>query len=98
MLIELTWPKQRVLEVYLNIAQFGPGIYGVEVASRKYFRHPAAKLSRYEAATLAAVLPNPVRLHADRPSQYVLSRRNWIAAQMGALGGRSYLKQVAAKR
>ncbi len=94
-LIELLWPKERILEVYLNIAQFGRGIFGVEEASRAFFHKPAARLSRPEAATLAAVLPNPIRLRADRPSAYVISRRDWIVGQMRGLGGREYLEEVS---
>jgi monofunctional biosynthetic peptidoglycan transglycosylase len=94
MLIELTWSKRRILEVYLNIAQFGRGIYGVEAASRAFYREPASRLSAAQAATLAAVLPNPLRMHADRPSRYVSMRRNQILTQMRALGGRAYLKQL----
>jgi monofunctional glycosyltransferase len=94
-LIELFWPKERILEVYLNIAEFGKGVYGVEAASRKFFGKPAAKLTRSEAALLAAVLPNPRRLRVDRPSSYVQSRRSWIMGQMSGLGGTSYLKQLA---
>jgi len=94
LLIETMWPKQRILEVYLNIAELGPATYGVEAASQRFYRHSAATLSRYEAATLAAVLPNPRQLHADKPSRYVTSRRDWIASQMAALGGRSYLIQL----
>jgi monofunctional biosynthetic peptidoglycan transglycosylase len=94
-LIEFLWPKERILEVYLNVAQFGRGIFGVEAASRAFFRKPAARLSRPEAATLAAVLPNPIRLRADRPSAYVISRRDWIVGQMRGLGGREYLEEVS---
>ncbi len=94
-LIEALWPKERILEMYLNVAQFGRGVYGVEAASRQFFRKPAARLTSYEAATLAAVLPNPLRLHAERPSAYVAARRDWIVGQMRDLGGRSYLEQVA---
>ncbi len=86
LLIETFWPKRRVLEMYLNVAQFGPGVYGVEAAAQTYFRKPAARLSRSEAALLAAVLPNPVRLRVDRPSAYVLERANQIEGQMQALG------------
>jgi monofunctional biosynthetic peptidoglycan transglycosylase len=93
-LIELTWPKERILEVYLNIAQFGRGIYGVEAAARRFYHKPASRLSSSEAAVLAAVLPNPIKLHADRPSDYVLRRREWILGQMRALGGASYLQAV----
>lgn len=85
-LLELVWPKQRILEVYLNIAQFGDGVFGVEAASRHYFHKPAARLTAREAALLAATLPNPVLLHADRASAYVLKRRDWILDQMRRLG------------
>ena len=94
-LIEFLWPKERILEVYLNIAQFGRGTFGVEAASRAYFRKPAARITRAEAATLAAVLPNPIRLRADRPSNYVIARRDWIVGQMRGLGGREYLEEVS---
>jgi monofunctional biosynthetic peptidoglycan transglycosylase len=93
-LIETLWPKERILEVYLNVAQFGPGVYGVEAASVRFYRKHAARLTRAEAATLAAVLPNPIRMHADRPSVYVMSRRDWILGQMRGLGGRQYLESV----
>ena len=87
LLIETVWSKRRILEVYLNIAEMGPGTFGVEAASQRYFRKPAAKLTAAEAALLAAVLPNPVRLRVERPSAYVLERREWILQQMGQLGG-----------
>jgi monofunctional glycosyltransferase len=90
-LIETLWPKKRILEVYLNSAQFGYGIYGAEAAAQAFFRKPAARLTRGEAARLAAVLPNPVRMRADRPSGYVQRRQGEIARQMAALGGTSYL-------
>ncbi len=92
-LIELLWSKRRILEVYLNIVELGDGIYGVEAASRRFFRKPAASLEPEEAALLAAVLPNPSRLRADRPSAYVEERRAWILEQMGQLGGPSYIRQ-----
>ncbi len=94
-LIELLWPKERILEVYLNVAQFGRGVFGVEAAAQTFWRKPATRLSRTEAATLAAVLPNPIRLRADRPSRYVQSRRDWILGQMSGLGGREYLEEVS---
>lgn len=93
-LIEALWPKRRILEVYLNIAEFGPGTYGVEAASRRYFRKPAATLTRREAAALAAVLPSPRRFRVDAPSRYVAARRDWIMRQMTALGGRSHLRRL----
>ena len=94
LLIELSWPKERILEVYLNIAQFGDGIYGVEAAGQRFWHKPAARLNRYEAATLAAVLPNPVRMRADAPSEYVAMQRDRILGQMRALGGAAYLDEL----
>ncbi len=90
-LIEALWPKRRILEVYLNSAEFGRGIYGAEAAAQAFFRKPASRLTRDEAARLAAVLPNPVVMRADRPSRYVQRRQAQIAAQMAALGGTAYL-------
>jgi monofunctional biosynthetic peptidoglycan transglycosylase len=96
-LIEGLWPKERILEVYLNIAQFGRGVYGVEAAAQGFFHKPAARLTRAESATLAAVLPNPIRMHAERPSAYVYQRRDWIMGQMSGLGGREYLEEIEKK-
>lgn len=86
LLIELVWPKKRVLEVYLNVAEFGEGVYGVEAAAQKFFGKPASKLSGHEAALLAAVLPNPRRFRAAAPSGYVQNRAAWIQTQMNRLG------------
>jgi monofunctional biosynthetic peptidoglycan transglycosylase len=93
-LIEKTWPKRRILEVYLNIAQFGRGIYGAEAASQAFFHQPASRLTREQAARLAAVLPNPMRLRAERPGNYVLRRQLEIQRQMSALGGTAYLSEM----
>jgi monofunctional biosynthetic peptidoglycan transglycosylase len=93
-LIELTWPKRRILEVYLNIAEFGDGIYGVAAAGEAFFKKSPSNLNLADAALLAAVLPNPVRLRADRPSDYVNRRRLWILGQMYQLGGAAYLKGI----
>jgi monofunctional biosynthetic peptidoglycan transglycosylase len=93
-IIEATWPKERILEMYLNIAEFGRGVYGVEAAAQRFDRKPAARLTAGEAAILAAVLPNPLRMHADRPSAYVLGRRDWIMGQMRDLGGPAYLQAL----
>ena len=90
-LIELTWPKRRILEVYLNIVELGDGVFGVEAASQRFFRKPAAKLGPSEAALLAAVLPNPIRFRVNRPSAYVEERREWILQQMDQLGGTSLI-------
>jgi monofunctional biosynthetic peptidoglycan transglycosylase len=92
--MEATWPKERILEVYLNIAEFGKGVYGVQAAATRYFHKPASRLTSSEAATLAAVLPNPIRMHAERPSAYVSERREQILGQMRALGGASYLQAL----
>ncbi|HVW70088.1 MAG TPA: monofunctional biosynthetic peptidoglycan transglycosylase [Steroidobacteraceae bacterium] len=93
-LIEAMWPKERILEMYLNIAQFGDGVYGVEAAAHRFFHKPASRLTSGDSALLAAVLPNPIRFRVDRPSAYVYSRREWILGQMRDLGGASYLKAL----
>jgi monofunctional biosynthetic peptidoglycan transglycosylase len=95
-LIEACWPKRRILEVYLNIAEFGHGIYGAEAAAEHFFHLPAARLTRGDAAVLAAVLPNPQRFSAAAPSAYVQQRRAWILAQMQALGGPEMLDEIDA--
>lgn len=92
LLIEALWPKQRILEVYLNIAEFGPGIYGAEAAAQAFFGKPAARLSRPEAARMAAVLPNPKRMSVARPGAYVVRRQGEIERQMAALGGTAWLR------
>ena len=93
-LIEGLWPKRRIIEVYLNSAEFGRGTWGIEAASRRYFRKPAAQLSRSEAALLASVLPNPKRFRVEAPSNYVRQRQSWILGQMGQLGGTVYLQTL----
>jgi monofunctional biosynthetic peptidoglycan transglycosylase len=93
-LLEAIWPKRRILEVYLNVAEFGPGVYGAGAASERYFGKPASALGRREAALLAAVLPSPRRLHAARPSSYLLERAAWIERHAAGLGGRSYLSDL----
>ncbi|MGB5353594.1 MAG: monofunctional biosynthetic peptidoglycan transglycosylase [Woeseia sp.] len=94
LLIEATWSKQRILEVYLNIAEFGPGIYGAGAAAEILFGKSPMQLSDNEAALLAAVLPNPNRLHANRPSDYVLERRTWIVNQIQRLRREQWLTRV----
>jgi monofunctional biosynthetic peptidoglycan transglycosylase len=93
-MIELTWPKRRILEVYLNTAQFGPGVFGVEAAGQAYFHKPASRLRKSDAAILAAVLPNPRKLKAAQPSEYVYQRASEIREQMAQLGGPTYLRKV----
>jgi len=82
LLIELLWSKQRILEMYLNIAEFGDHVYGIEAASQYYFNLPAKQLTASQAALLAATLPNPRLLKADRPSAYLGRRQQWILGQM----------------
>ena len=93
-LIELLWPKRRILEVYANIAEFGDGIYGGQAAARSFFRKDAAKLSASEAARLAAVLPSPKRYSALRPGPYVQRRTRQVERQMRAIGGTGYLETL----
>jgi len=81
-LIELAWSKQRIMEVYLNIVEWAPGVYGAEAAARHHFRKPASALSPAEAARLAAVLPNPRRWSASEPTGYILERSAIIEARM----------------
>ena len=85
-LIEKLWPKQRILEVYLNIAEWGPGIYGAEAAAQHYFKTSARKLTRQQAAQLAAILPAPLKWSAARPGPYVASRSRSIIRRSFQLG------------
>ena len=85
-LIELFWSKQRIVEVYVNIAQFDDNVFGVGAASAKFFKKSPAKLTLAETALLAAVLPSPARYHAQNPSAFVMRRANWIQQQMVGLG------------
>ncbi|HYN77119.1 MAG TPA: monofunctional biosynthetic peptidoglycan transglycosylase [Lamprocystis sp. (in: g-proteobacteria)] len=93
-LIEFLWPKQRILEVYLNIVQFSPSTYGVGAASERYFNRPVEALTQNEAALLAAVLPAPSVHRLDRPSARLQRRAQWIADQIQRLGGRRYLGRL----
>jgi monofunctional biosynthetic peptidoglycan transglycosylase len=92
-LLETFWGKRRILETYLNIAEFGDGIYGVEAAAQHYFRKPASRLNSEEAALLAAVLPNPRRYRVRAPGPYVRERQQWILQQMYQLGVHSLVKK-----
>ncbi|MBS4033007.1 MAG: monofunctional biosynthetic peptidoglycan transglycosylase [Ignavibacterium sp.] len=93
-LIELLWSKKRILEVHLNIAEMGDMIFGAGAASIMYFKKTPDKILRSQAALLAAVLPNPLRYSALRPSNYVLRRQSWIIRQINSLGGKEYLKNL----
>lgn len=93
-LIELFWSKERILEVYLNSAEWDEGVFGAQAAARHHFGVDASRLSRQQASLLAAVLPNPRNWSASRPSTYVARRAGWIRQQMSQLGGDGYLQQL----
>ena len=95
-LIETLWPKRRILEIYLNTAQFGHGVYGAEAAAQHFFHKSADRLNRSDAALLAAVLPSPERWSPAAPSRFVQQRRDWILGQMQALGGPEMLDEIDA--
>ncbi len=89
-LIEVVWSKRRIMEVYLNVIETGKGIYGAEAASQVYFGKPAARLSRSEAALIAAILPNPAKWDPRRPTTYLINRQQWILWNMGNIGRVDY--------
>lgn len=93
LLLELLWSKKRIIEVYLNIAEMGNGIYGIESASKTYYGRSAKKLSATEAATIIAILPNPVKRNPRKPSSYLINRRDNILQQMNLIGGVGILKE-----
>jgi monofunctional biosynthetic peptidoglycan transglycosylase len=90
-LLEACLSKRRILELYVNLVEFGPGIYGVAAASAHYFRKKPAALTDAEAALLAAVLPNPARLQVAEPSPYLRERQVWIMSQMQRLRRQQWL-------
>jgi monofunctional biosynthetic peptidoglycan transglycosylase len=92
--IEALWPKQRILEVYLNFAEFGPGVFGVGAASRLYFGEAPRELDREQAARLAAVLPNPHKIHVVDPGPWATGRAGQIQALVASLGGPAYLRPL----
>lgn len=94
LIIEMLWPKKRILEVYLNIAEFGNGIYGVKAASKTYFDTPPSKLNMMQSALMVTALPSPRRYNLSDPSPYMISRRNWILQYMFYLGNTDYLKKL----
>lgn len=93
-LIEKIWGKRRILEMYLNVAQTGKGIYGIEAAAQYYFHKPASKLTNAEAARIAACLPNPEVYSVDKPSPYIKKRTQWILKQMQNLNGEKHLWEL----
>lgn len=95
LLLETCWSKERILEVYLNIAELGPGVFGVEAAAQRYFGTRASMLTVQRAALLAAVLPNPHRLQVERPSAYVRDRQASIVEQMQLLESRGHYRDLS---
>ncbi len=93
-LIELLWGKQRILEVYINIAEWGPGIFGMQTASLHHFSKPLNQLSSMQHALLASVLPNPIKFNPASPSAYIVSKAEWNLAQQQKLGGVSWIRQL----
>lgn len=93
-LIEALWPKERILEVYANVIEYGDGVYGAQAAARTYFRKDAKKLTAAESARLAAVLPNPRKYSVAKPGPYVQRRSRAIERHMRNLGGPAYLKEL----
>lgn len=85
-LVELLWSKSRIMEVYLNSIEMGNGIYGAQAASQYWFHKEASTLSKYEAAAIAAILPNPLKMKADPATSYIQKRKEWILRQMGYYG------------
>ena len=93
-MIELIWGKKRILEMYLNEAEMGRGIFGIEAASQKYFKHSAKKLTKVEAAMIASSLPNPIRYTVKPPSRYVTRKYPWVMRQMNNLGADPDVQQI----
>lgn len=93
-MIELIWGKQRILEMYLNEAEMGRGVFGIEAASQKYFKHSAKKLTKVEAAMIASSLPNPILYTVKPPSRYVSRKYPWVMRQMSALAPDPDIQQI----
>lgn len=96
--IELLYSKRRILELYLNIAEMGKGIFGIEAAAQHYFKKPASKLTRREAAAIAACLPSPRTYKVNPPSRYVNRRIAWIQRQMNQLEGDPSIQKIILNR
>lgn len=94
LLIETLWPKWRILEVYVNVAEFGPNLFGINNAAHSHFSVSAQNLTPYQSALLAAILPNPYTMSASKPSNYVIQRAININHQVNLLGGSQYLKGI----
>lgn len=92
--LETIWSKARIMEVYLNVAEFGEGVYGVEAASQQFFGISARQLGPEQAALLASVLPSPKRMKVEAPSAYMWERVRWIRRQMNQLGGLDWVRRL----
>lgn len=97
-MIELVWGKKRILEVYLNVIEMGKGIFGIEAAAQNYFNKPAKNLTKPEAATISACLPNPKKFTVKPLSNYVASKRNWVMQQMNNLEGDQDVQNIIADK
>ncbi|AFI84574.1 monofunctional biosynthetic peptidoglycan transglycosylase [Methylophaga nitratireducenticrescens] len=97
LLIELSWSKQRILEIYLNIAEWGPGVFGLEAASQYHFGRSAMKLTPIQAALLASSLPSPIKYHPAKPAQHLYQRAQWNLQQQRKLGGVHWLAPINEK-
>jgi len=95
LLLEVLWPKERILEVYLNIAEFGEGVYGAQAAAENFYGIPAKNINNWQAGLLAAVLPSPKKMSAKNPSDYVRSRASTINGMSEKLGGAGYLRRLS---
>ena len=89
-IIEILWSKERIMEVYLNVIEMGPGIYGTEAAAQHYFHKSAKKLNNSEAAAIAAILPNPLKWSASKPSLYIKKKKSWILRHMQYMDVREF--------
>ncbi len=94
LLIELLWSKERILEMYLNVAEMGHLTFGVEAAAYRYYQIPARILTIDQAAYIAVILPNPLRYNPVKPSDYIRKRKSWAVMQIRRLGGKAYLKNI----
>ncbi|GEN27286.1 monofunctional biosynthetic peptidoglycan transglycosylase [Halovibrio variabilis] len=94
LLIEILWSKQRILEVYLNVAEWDSGVFGIEAAAQHYFGASSSALTERQASLLAAILPSPRTRSAARPDAQVERRSQWIRQQMRNLGGAGYLQHL----
>ncbi len=96
-MIELVWGKQRILEVYLNVAEMGSGVFGIEAASKYYYKIPAKNLTRLQAARIASCLPNPKKYGVNPPSPYIVKRSDWVLTQMQNLEGDPDIERLLVK-